>query len=205
MRPAAELLMLEADALPEVLARQTLAAMERPTLLSGWRVRDVIAHCGAALHRLVDGEELVFTPEANQVDVEERASWPIVDVTAELFEAYPRAAAAIDAAGGAFDGLGLGEWIHGGDIREPLGEPDAYDSSGIDLAIPLLAARSIAQEAPGVRVHLGEREFDFGVGEPVGELRADAASFVRLCAVRAPDRRRFELTGVREPALVLFS
>ncbi len=197
--------MLEAQALPELLARQSPAALERPTVLPGWRIRDVIAHCGAALHRLVDGHELVFTPDANQVDVDERASWPIDDVTAELFEAAPQAAAAIDAAGGAFDGLGLGEWIHGGDIREPLGEPDAYASAGIDLAIPLLAARSVAQGAPGVRVHLGEREFDFGVGEPAGELRTDAASFVRLCAGRAPDRRRFELSGVPERALLLFS
>ena len=205
MRPAAELLLLEAEALPEVLARQSPAVLERPTLLPGWRVRDVIAHCGGALRRLVDGEELVFTPEANQVDVDERASWPIEDVTAELFEAYPRAAMAIDAAGGAFDGLGLGEWIHGGDIREPLGEPNAYASIGIDLAVPLLIARSVEREAIGMRVHLGEQVLEFGLGGPAGELRTDSATFVRLCAGRAPDRRRFELTGVREQALLLFS
>lgn len=205
MRPAAELLLLEAQALPELLARQAPAALDRPTVLPGWRIRDVIAHCGAALNRLVVGDELVFTPDANQADVDERASWPIDDVTAELFETYPRAATAIDAAGGAFDGLGLGEWIHGGDIREPLGEPDAYASAGIDLAVPLLVARSVAQEAAAVRVHVGDRDYDFGAGEPAGELHTDAASFVRLCAGRAPDRRRFGLTGVREPALVLFS
>ena len=79
------------------------------------------------------------------------------------------------------------------------------DDAGIELAVPLLLARSVAQDATGLHVWIGEQEFDFGVGPPAGELRTDHASFVRLCAGRAPDRRRFALTGVREQALVLFS
>jgi uncharacterized protein (TIGR03083 family) len=205
MRPAAEMLVFESRALPVIVARQSPEALNRPTVLPGWRVRDVIAHCGAALRRLVDGDVLEFTPQANQIDVDERRSWPMEHVVKELVEVYPAAAAAIDAAGGAFDGLGLGEWIHGGDLREPLGEPNPYGGPGVDLALPLLVSRSVAREAPGVRIDLDDRPFTFGVGEPIGDLRTDPATFVRLCAGRAPSADRYELSGVPEQALLLFS
>lgn len=205
MRPAAELLVLESQALPPIVARHEAAALDRPTVLPGWSVRDVLAHCGAALHRLVDGHELDFSPEANQADVDERASWPVEGVTTELFGVHQRAAAAIDAAGGVFDGLGLGEWIHGGDIREPLGEPNPYGGPGVELAVPLLVVRSVERQAVGVKVRIGDQDLDFGVGPPAGELHTDPATFVRLCAGRAPERDRFELSGVSSQALVLFS
>lgn len=205
MRPAAEMLVLESRALPVIVARHTPEALDRPTVLPGWRVRDVIAHCGAALRRLVDGDILEFTPDANQLDVDVRASWPMEQVMNELVEVYPAAAAAIDAAGGAFDGLGLGEWIHGGDIRDPLGEPNPYGGRGVDLALPLLVSRSVARESPAVQVDLHGQRFNLGVGDPVGELRTDPATFVRLCAGRSPSPERYELRGVPEQALLLFS
>jgi len=205
MRPAAELLVLESEALPTIVGRQPPAALDRPSVLPGWRVRDVIAHCGAALRRLVDGAALDFTAAANQVDVDERRSWPIDKVLGELVDAYPAAAQAIDAAGGAFDGLGLGEWIHGGDIREPLGAPDPYGGLGIDLALPLLVSRSVERAVPAVRVQLTDRRFTIGVGDPIGDLRTDAATLVRLCAGRAPAGDRYELSGVPERSLILFS
>jgi len=205
MRPAAELLLIESRSLPAIVSEQSPDALDRDTALPGWRVRDVIAHCGAALRRLVDGEVLDFSAEANQADVDERKSWPISRVLTELFEAYPAAAGAIDAAGGVFDGLGLGEWIHGGDIRDPLGVPDAYAGPGIEIALPLLVSRSMERETTPLRVEAGDLRFVVGVGEPVGELRTDLATFVRLCAGRAPDPDRFELTGASAQALLLFS
>lgn len=204
MRPAAELLMIEARALPPILSRQDERALDAPTLLPGWRVRDVVAHCGAALRRLIDGAPLDFSPETNWVDVDERRAWPFERVLAELVGAYEPAAIAIDAAGGAYDGLGLGEWVHGGDIRQPLGEPDAYGGAGIDLAIPLLVSRSVNLEVPAVRVELGETTFTLGVGELVGRVRTDPATLVRLCAGRRPDPDRYELHGTDEQTLLLF-
>ncbi len=204
MRPAAELLLLESRSLPEIIARQPPEALEAATALPGWRVRDVLGHCGAALRRLVEGDALDFSPEANWADVDERRSWPMEVIMAELIEAYPAAASAIDAAGGAFDGLGLGEWIHGGDIREPLGEPNPYAGPGIELALPLLVSRSVAFDATGVRAEVGDRRFTFGIGEPVGRLRTDPETFVRLCAGRPADPDRYELHGVQEQALLLF-
>lgn len=205
MRPAARLLLAEAEALPEVLGRTPTGALDRPTLLPGWRVRDVIAHCGAALGHLVAGDELMFTPEANQVDVDARATLPVAQVVDELMAAYPAAAVVIDEAGGLVDGLGLGEWVHGGDIRDALGEDDAYASAGIELAVPLLLERSRARAAPAVRVELDGGELAFGVGDPVATLRTDVSTFVRLCAHRAPDPARYRLDGIDPAALVLFS
>lgn len=205
MRPAARLLLAEAEALPAVLGRHSAEALDGPTLLPGWRVRDVIAHCGAALGHLVAGDELVFTPEANQVDVDARATLPVADVVDELLTAYPAAAAVIDAAGGLVDGLALGEWVHGGDIRDALADGDAYASAGVELAVPLLAERSRERGAPGLHVVLDGDELAFGLGEPVATLRTDVPTFVRLCADRAPDADRYRLEGADPVALVLFA
>lgn len=205
VRPAARLLLAEAEALPAVLGRHPAEALDQATLLPGWRVRDVIAHCGAALGHLVAGDELVFTPEANQVDVDARAALPVAEVVDELLAAYPAAAEVIDEAGGLADGLGLGEWVHGGDIRDALGEDDAYASAGIELAVPLLLHRSREQGKPGVQVDLDGDELTFGAGATHATLRTDVPTFVRLCADRVPNPDRYRLDGVDTAALVLFS
>ena len=142
MRPAAELLQREAAALPPVLAAAPEAAFDRPTVLPGWSVRDVVAHCGAALGQLVRGELGGFTPEENERDLEVRRNWPLAKVIDELLANYPGAATTIDRFDGAADGLGLGEWVHGGDIRDPLGAPDPYTSDGVELALQLIVERA---------------------------------------------------------------
>ena len=50
---AARLLRTEANALLPILRRTPVAAFDRPTICTGWSVRDVLAHCAAALVRLV--------------------------------------------------------------------------------------------------------------------------------------------------------
>ena len=57
------------------------------------------------------------------------------------------AATAIDAAGGLLDGVGIGEWMHGGDVREALGAPQAYSSEGSELALELLIERGELEAA----------------------------------------------------------
>jgi uncharacterized protein (TIGR03083 family) len=206
VRPAAELLLTESRALPVVLERAPPDAFDRPTVCTGWSVRDVLAHCGAALGALVNGTVGSFTPEENQRDVDERAAWPLERVLDELFANYAAAATIVDQAGGRADGLGLGEWIHGGDVREPLGEADAYASAGVDLAIPLIGERSSVRDAPAVEVIVDRRSIPFGTGPSRGRLVADTATFVRLVAGRAPDPTRYELSGDLTPDdLRLFS
>jgi hypothetical protein len=84
------------------------------------------------LTRTASGDLHGFTPADNQADVDVRAAWPITAVVDELFAGYEAAASAIDRAADRLDGVGLGEWIHGGDVREPLGASDPYTSAGAD-------------------------------------------------------------------------
>jgi uncharacterized protein (TIGR03083 family) len=122
----ARLLLTERDALLPILRRTPADAFLRPTVCTGWTVRDVLAHCGAALTRLAEGRLHKFTPELNELDVAERRSWPLDRVMVELEQGYTAAAPALTAGEGKLDGVVLGEWIHGGDVREALGEPGAY-------------------------------------------------------------------------------
>ncbi len=94
----------------------------------GWTVRDVLAHCSSALTRAVENrfEEGVFSPEANDRDIAERADWSNARVVDELERGMTEAGPVIGRAGGALDGLALGEWVHAGDVRAALGEPGAY-------------------------------------------------------------------------------
>src|ERR1700733_3769574 len=151
-RPA-RLLRAEHAALLPILHRTPDRAFDRPTACPGWSVRDVLAHCAAALSRVATGNLHAFTPALNEVDVAERRGWPLADVLSELTAGYQEAGAAIAEAGGKLDAIALGEWLHGGDIRDALGEPRAYASDGFDdacallgdwtrrLAIPLVEAR----------------------------------------------------------------
>ena len=205
MRSAARLLLIERDAIRPVLAAAEPEVFDLPTVCDGWSVRDVLAHCASALSRTTSGDLHRFTPADNQADVDERASWPLVDVVDELFAAYEGAASVIDRAEGRLDGIGLGEWIHGGDVREPLGAPDPYTSAGVELAVPLIVERSIERGAPGVVFDVDEEQFFFGVGEPMGAVRTDLETFVRLVSGRRPDPRRFTTEGVSVASLLLFS
>jgi len=47
--PAARLVLVEAAALEPVLRRAPTAVFSLPTVCDGWSVRDVLAHCSAAL------------------------------------------------------------------------------------------------------------------------------------------------------------
>jgi uncharacterized protein (TIGR03083 family) len=205
MRPAAELLVIEGHALRPILESAPDDAWDRPTVLPGWSVRDVLAHCGAALTRTATDTLIGFTPADNQIDVDERKDWPIREVLDELFAGYELAAGAIDLADGVLDGVGLGEWVHGGDIRGPLGAPNPYTSAGIELAVPLLLERSAAQEKPAVEVVIDGSPHRFGLGEPKGSVVTDVETFVRLCAGRAPDPSRYAARGVWATDLLIFS
>lgn len=49
MRPAAELLLIEADAIRPLLGSLDASQFDLPTVCTGWSVRDVRSHCAAAL------------------------------------------------------------------------------------------------------------------------------------------------------------
>jgi uncharacterized protein (TIGR03083 family) len=198
----ARLLLTERDALLPILRRTPAEAFDRPTVCAGWSVRDVLAHCGSALMRLAEGRLHEFTPELNELDVAERRPWPLDAVVAELARGYGAAAPALAAARGKLDGVVLGEWVHGGDVRDALGEPAAYESAGVQEALVLLVERSRRRAVPATRVRLPDRELRLGAAEDtarVAELVTDVATLVRLCAGRNPDPARFRLDGA-DPA-----
>lgn len=198
----ARLLLTERDALLPILRRSPADAFARPTVCAGWTVRDVLAHCAAALTRLAEGRLHTFAPELNELDVAERRSWPLDAVMAELEQGYTAAAPALTAAGGKLDGVVLGEWVHGGDVREALGEPGAYESDGVEDALVLLVERSRRQAVPATLVRLPDRELLLGLAEDaaqLAELVTDVATLVRLCSGRHPDPTRFRLDGA-DPA-----
>jgi uncharacterized protein (TIGR03083 family) len=202
---AGRLLMIESKALPPILRRASAEAFGRPTVCTEWSVRDVVAHCSAALNRVASGDVHGFSPEENQADVDERRSWPLKRLIDELVRGYALAARVVDAAGGRLDGVALGEWVHGGDVREPLGEPDPYTSAGSDLALELLVARS--RRLPLVAVHLPDQTLALGSMDlPHGPARLDTdfETLVRLLSGRRPDPDRYVLDGVDPAALVLF-
>ncbi|MEY2434036.1 MAG: hypothetical protein QOC92_3761 [Acidimicrobiaceae bacterium] len=205
MRPASKLLLIEAGVLPGLLERVGADELDRPTLCERWSVRDVVAHCGEALSSFASGAVRTFTAEENQAEVDRRSTWPFDRVLDELTGGYGPAAEMIDRLDGLADGIALGEWIHGGDIRHALQQEDAFASAGIELALPLISARSVAKAAPRLHVLVDGVETPFGGGEQRGQLTTDAASFVRLIGGRTPDPTTYELFGVHPEQLILFS
>ncbi|GAA1251710.1 maleylpyruvate isomerase family mycothiol-dependent enzyme [Oryzihumus leptocrescens] len=200
----ARLLLAERDSLLPMLRRTPEAAFDLPTVCTLWSVRDVIAHCASALIRVVTGTEHAFSPADNQADVDERKGWPLSELLAELERAYALAAAAPSVARIAF-----GEWVHGGDIREALGEPDAYASPGVDDALVILSGYSARLGLPPTDVHLSDRPEVLRLGDPdaraLGRLRTSTAGVFRVVAHRRPERAVDELVGVTLADLRVFS
>ena len=206
LRPAAEILRREAQVLPSILDLMSLEQFDLPTVCTGWSVRDVIAHCGAALTRVGTSELHRFTPDDNQADVDLRRSWSIADVVAELVAGYAVAVTAIDRAGdGSLDGVGLGEWMHGGDVRAALYRPDAYTSEGSELAVALLIERSHRMERSAHMVIVDGLTHTFGVGDVKGSVETDLETFIRLTGGRDPDAGRMKVLDAELTEFVLFA
>lgn len=136
------LLVTERDALVPLLRARPDEDFAVPTVACpGWTVRDVLAHCSAALMRVVESrfEKGVFSPESNDRDIAERAEWSNARVVDELERGMTEAGPVIARAGGVLDMIALGEWVHAGDVREVLGEPRAYAGAALPDALTLLA------------------------------------------------------------------
>lgn len=198
--PAARLLLVEAAALERVLRRAPAAAFALPTGCDGWSVRDVLAHCSTILGRVVASGD---KPAADAPEL--RRSWPLEKLLEELFSGYPAAASAVAASEGRLDGVALELWVHGGDVREALSEPDAFTSIGVEVALDLLVARSSA--LPAVVADLPDRMLHLGhaSGGTPARVVTDVETLVRLLTGRRPDRARYHLEGIDAEALNLFS
>jgi uncharacterized protein (TIGR03083 family) len=206
------LLTTERDALIPLLRSRPDADFALPTAACpGWTVRHVLAHCSAALTRVVESrfEKGVFSPEANDRDIAERADWTNARVVDELERGMSEAGAAIARAGGVLDMVALGEWVHAGDVREAFGEPGAYADAGLPYALTLLTR--VSREKGHVPLHADLDDLDepLRLGDANGEhpparFIGDASTLVRLYSGRPLDGSPYELVGVAEGELNLF-
>ncbi|MFG1711046.1 maleylpyruvate isomerase family mycothiol-dependent enzyme [Nonomuraea sp. M3C6] len=207
------LLVTERDALMPLLRRAPERAFDLPTACPDWSVRQVLAHCGAALTRISHGrlEPGVFSPESNASDVAERDSWPLAAVLDELERGMSQAGAVIAArSDGILDLVALGEWIHAGDVRESLGVPGAYSGDGIGEALALLVIASRRRKTPRLHATLPDRQTPLllGVeieGRPPARLICTASTLIRLYADRPLADSHYELTGAQERELHIFA
>ncbi|MFF8836326.1 maleylpyruvate isomerase family mycothiol-dependent enzyme [Streptomyces sp. NPDC015130] len=207
------LLRTERDLLMPLLRRTPEEAYELRTACPGWTARQVLAHCGAALVRIVEDrlEEGVFLPEANACDVAEREGWPLARILDELERGLTEAGPVIaEREDGRLDAVALGEWVHAGDVREAFGEPGAYCGQSLDLALPLLSVTSRKRETPrlvGVLADREDRPVALGnarEGRPEARFHGDAATLIRIYAGRPLVRTRYELTGATEQELLIY-
>ncbi|HEU0239552.1 MAG TPA: maleylpyruvate isomerase family mycothiol-dependent enzyme [Micromonosporaceae bacterium] len=222
LSPGARLLLVERDALLPILRALPADDFDRATSLPGWAIRDVLAHCAAAMTMAASGTMHGFTPQENQRDVDGRRDWPIPTLLTELAGGYEGTAAAIAHANGRLDGLALGEWTHGGDVREALGRSDAYASEGLDDALTLaerLSSRS-RSVIPRTDVRLPDRVLRLGrIDDASGAtgsgatgsdatgtatLETDSATFIRMLAGRSPDPSRYRLHGADPARYLMF-
>ncbi|MDC2959714.1 maleylpyruvate isomerase family mycothiol-dependent enzyme [Streptomyces gilvifuscus] len=207
------LLVAERDALVPLLRARPDADFALPTAgCPAWSVRDVLAHCSSALMRVVESrfEKGVFSPEANDRDIAERAEWTNRQVVDELERGMTEAGPVIAKAGGILDMVALGEWVHAGDVREVWGEPGAYAGAGLPDALTLLAR--ITREKGRAPLHADLEDVDepLLLGEVSGERTparfiGDAATLVRLYAGRpVPQGVSYELAGAEAGDLNIF-
>ncbi|SDM68804.1 TIGR03083 family protein [Streptomyces sp. cf386] len=206
------LLVVERDALVPLLRTRPDADFALPTVACpGWSVRDVLAHCSAALMRVVESrfEEGVFSPESNDRDIAERADWTNARVVDELERGMTEAGPVIAGAGGALDGIALGEWVHAGDVREVLGEPGAYAGAGLPDALRLLVRLTRERRHTPLHADLDDVDEPLRLGEPTAprppaRYIGDAATLVRLYAGRPAEGGSYELAGAEARELNIF-
>ncbi|MFE9450579.1 maleylpyruvate isomerase family mycothiol-dependent enzyme [Streptomyces sp. NPDC006739] len=206
------LLTTERDALVPLLRARSEADFALPTAACpGWTVRDVLAHCSAALIRVVESrfEEGVFSPESNDRDIAERAGWTNARIVDELERGMTEAGPVIAKAGGVLDRVALGEWVHAGDVRETFGVPGAYTGAGLPYALALLARATHEKGQLPLHADLDDVDEPLRLGAEDGtrtpaRFIGDAATLVRLYSGRPLAGARYELAGAREEELNIF-
>ncbi|WP_231155658.1 maleylpyruvate isomerase family mycothiol-dependent enzyme [Streptomyces sp. CNZ748] len=206
------LLGVERDALLPLLRARDEGDFALPVVACpGWAVRDVLAHCSAALSRVVESryDKDVFSPECNERDIAERAGWSNAEVLDELERGMTQAGPVIAGAGGLLDGVALGEWVHAGDVRVAFGEPGAYAGAGLPFALALLAQVTSARGHLPLHADLDDADEPLRLGDVSGErpparFIGDAPTLVRLYAGRPVDGVSYELAGVEAAELNIF-
>jgi uncharacterized protein (TIGR03083 family) len=203
----ARLLRVEHDTLVPLLRGTPDRDFDRPTACPDWPVRDVLAHCSAVLNRVITGQLNDFTAELNEVDVAQRRGWPLPRLLDELTDGYLRAGPLVSQGSGQLGIIALGVWVHGGDVRDALGEPSAYGRDGFSDAARLLAGFARYRKIPLTEVALPGTTVTLGAsqpGRPAASLRTSPETLIRLTAGRPADPADYQLHGATAAELVVF-
>ena len=206
------LLAAERDALIPLLRSRPDPDFALPTAgCPGWTVRDVLAHCSSVLTRVVESrfEKGVFSPESNDRDIAERAEWTNQQVVDELERGMTEAGPVIAGAGGVLDIIGLGEWVHAGDVRDVLGEPGAYAGARLPDALALLAWTTRKRGHLPLHADVDDLDEPLRLGDAAGDRTparyiGDAATLVRLYSGRPVKESSYELAGAQVGELNIF-
>ncbi|MDJ1137436.1 maleylpyruvate isomerase family mycothiol-dependent enzyme [Streptomyces iconiensis] len=180
-----------------------------------WNVRQVLAHCGAALTRIIEGrlERGVYSDASNAADVAERDDWPLARVLDELERGMTEAGPLI--AGhthGRLDTVALGEWVHAGDVRDAWGLPGAYadTSAGGDVPALLVIASTVRKDTPRVEVALTDASpATLSLGNvhedrAPATLTADTPTLIRLYTGRPLAASSYVLEGASPDELCIY-
>jgi hypothetical protein len=169
-------------------------------------VRDVLAHCAAALSRVTAGNLHGFTPALNEIEVAERRRWPLTDILSELTAGYLEAGKVITEAGGKLDVLALGEWLHGGGIRDALGERLPMPVTDSTTPAPCRPTGRAARQ-PLLTAYLPGSTLTLGLAQQnraPATLHTTRPAVMRLFAGRPADVSGYQLTGATTAELVVF-
>lgn len=198
---AGDLLVAESQEWIPLLRSLTADEHRRPTPCPGWNIRDVVAHCAAALRRIADDDLHDFSPEANQADIAARHGRAFDALVDELEAGISSTAQIINRVGARLNIIGLGEWIHAGDIRAALGEPRPYIGVDPDTALRLIKYASAERSVPPVCVHADGQHIHLGdwrlaeSGTSPAKLTGDLDSIVRIFCGRPLDSCAVSVDG----------
>jgi uncharacterized protein (TIGR03083 family) len=187
------------EALPE-------PAWDKPTLCEGWTVRDMVAHLiGNAADIVAQNIEGAGSVEYNQRQIAERAGRSPAELLAEWAEAGPAFEAAIEALDDTFWNTPYLEfgtigqalqrfvediWVHGQDIRIPLGD-EPITGPGLDATLDIVA-RELPLRAPRLAPGVGSvrlttggatREASIGDGDAI-EVAGDPIAIALVATGR---------------------
>ena len=84
-RPAAEILLIAVEEIGRLLSDAPAQDQDLITACDPWTIRDVLAHCSGSMLRVIEDRTHGFTPDENEIDVEELVLKQFERIQDELF------------------------------------------------------------------------------------------------------------------------
>jgi uncharacterized protein (TIGR03083 family) len=150
-----------------------------------WSVRDLFSHvAGVAADAVAGNIGAAGEPEWTAAHVADRRERSVAELVAELEDAGSEVEGALDALHPAIAGLFVGDVVtHEQDARGALKRPGGRDSEALLLALDTYVrffGRRIKEHSlPALNVFSAGSAWNVGLGDPVGDLRAEPFALIR--------------------------